>query len=367
MNNLYEALESCLQDIEKGADVEAVLVRYPDLANELRPILETSVGAKSMAVPVPSPEVMLRNRAKVLQYAAQMREARAGSSQRGWAAPLRRLVVTLAVVTVLFVSGTGLVRAAANTLPGDSLYPVKRTWEDVSLLLTFDSQQREMLELEHENKRLYETKALLEEGRSEEVDFNGRVTSQNGNEWVVAGIRVLISNQTEIRDQGITVGDTVRIRGVTQGNDTILAERIRLLSDDAKLPDAEDGHKSENDNEDNSGPGSGDEGPRVEETETPESDNSGPGSGTNTNENDNGNSGSNNDDNVSNDNSGSGGQGGGNDNSNDDDGSNSGSGNGDDEDDNEDNSGSGGGGNSGPGGGGGSDEDNSGPVEAGID
>jgi hypothetical protein len=34
-----------------------------------------------------------------------------------------------------FVSGTGLVRAA-TTLPGDNLYPVKRTWEDVLVLLT---------------------------------------------------------------------------------------------------------------------------------------------------------------------------------------------------------------------------------------
>ena len=54
MNNLYEALEICLKDLEKGADLESVLFRYPDLADELRPILEASAGAKGIAAPAPS-------------------------------------------------------------------------------------------------------------------------------------------------------------------------------------------------------------------------------------------------------------------------------------------------------------------------
>ncbi|HEX5943629.1 MAG TPA: DUF5667 domain-containing protein, partial [Anaerolineales bacterium] len=226
MNNLYETLEICLQDIEKGADVESVLFRYPDLADELRPMLEASAGAKNMAVPAPVPDVVRRNRAKVLQHAAQMREGKVRSSQRIWFASLRRIAVTLAVVTVLFVSGTGLVGASSNTLPGDNLYPVKRTWEDLRLFFTFNPLEREALEIEHENERLHEVQEVLAEGRFAEVDFNGVVTSQNGNEWVVAEVRVLISDQTEIREQGITVGSPVRVRGITQGNNTVLAERI---------------------------------------------------------------------------------------------------------------------------------------------
>jgi hypothetical protein len=321
MNNLYETLEICLQDIEKGADVESVLFRYPDLADELRPILEASAGAKRMAVPAPSPDVVRRNRAKVLQHAAQLRGGKARSSQRIWFASLRRIAVTFAVVTVLFVSGTGLVGASSNTLPGDNLYPVKRTWEGVRLLFTFDPLEREALESEHENERLHEVQEVLAAGRSTEVDFNGVVTTQHGNEWVVAGVRVLISGQTELRDQGITIGSSVRVRGITQGDNTVLAERIRLLSSEENLPQVEDGHESEGGNENNSGPGSGDEGPRVEETEVPESENDN--SGTNDTLNDNGNensnsndnSGSSNDSSGSNDNSGSDNSGSGSDNS----------------------------------------------------
>src|SRR3970282_633813 len=108
MNDLYEALEVCLQDIEQGADLETVLFRYPDLADELRPILEGSNNARSMAIVAPSAEVVRRNRAKVLQHAAQMREAQLKPTRRIWFASLRRLAVTLTVVAMLFVSGTGL-------------------------------------------------------------------------------------------------------------------------------------------------------------------------------------------------------------------------------------------------------------------
>ena len=311
-----------------------------------------------MAAPAPSTDVVRRNRARVLQLAAQMREGKVKSAQRLWFASLRRIAVTLAVVTVLFVSGTSLVGASSNTLPGDNLYPVKRTWEGVRLFFTFNGPEREALELEHENERLDEVKELFGEGRSAEVDFNGLVTSQNGNEWVVADVRVLISDQTEIRDQGIVVGSAVRVRGVTQGNNTILAERIRLLSSDAKLPDTDDGHESEEGNENNSGPGSEDEGPKVEETLTPELENDNSGSnndsGTNDNLNDNGSNDSNSNDNGgSNDNSGSDDNSGSNDNDNGSSNDNSNDSGGDDSNSNDNGNDSGGGDNSGSGGDGG--------------
>jgi hypothetical protein len=213
-----------------------------------------------------------------MQRAAQLREAKTKSS-RLWFVSLRRMAVTLAVVAILFVSGTGLVRAASDTLPGDNLYPVKRTWEDVLLLFTFNVQQRASLEVEHENERLHELKELFAEGRSAEVDFAGTVTSQSGNELIVSGVRVMISSQTRIPEDPILAGSAVRVRGVTQGQDTVIAERIQLLSPDDQLPDIEYEHEGKEDNsnegsshqeEDNSGPGSGNEDPRIEESQTPE-------------------------------------------------------------------------------------------------
>jgi hypothetical protein len=372
MNNVYEILEICLQDIERGENIETVLFRYPDVADELRPILEGSMHARSMAIVGPSPEVMRRNRAKVLQHAAQMREAnvKPASPRRIWLASLRRMAVTLAVVVLLLVSGTGLVSAASTTLPGDNLYPVKRTWEDLTELLTLDLQHREALEIQHETQRIYEVQELFAAGVSAEVDFSGLVTSQDGNEWIIADIRVVVTDQTEVRDGPIIAGDAVRVRGQTQPDGSVLAERVRLLSPGENIPDEVENEEKDNDN---SGKGSRDE----SSNSGPGSDNSGPGSGENENDgnnenddsNDNGgsdnsgsgsgdNSGSNSNDDGSHSGSNDSGGGGSGSNSNDDSGGDSGddsSGGGSGSNSNDDSSGHGSGGDSG------SEEDNSGP------
>lgn len=285
MSNLYDILEICLQEIDNGADVDTVLFRYPEFAEDLRPILETSVKAKSIAVPEPSVDVVRRNRAKVFQHAAELREARVQPSRSFWTVSLRRALVSLAVVATLFISSTGLVRAASTTLPGDNLYPVKRTWEDVLVLFTFDTRAREALEVEHENERLEELYELFAEGRSfVEVDFSGYVTHQNGDLWLVSKIPVVISAQTELRDGVISEGNAIRVRGVTQSDGTVLAERVDLLDAGVPLPNVDDDAENENSNDnsgnendsdnDSSGPGSGNENesPQVEPTAAPETE-----------------------------------------------------------------------------------------------
>ena len=237
MNKQYEILEVCLNEIEQGVSVDAVLSRYPEYTNELRPIIETSVQAKDIAVPVPSPEVVKRNRAKLLQRAAEMREAK--SVPRIWSAPLRRAFVSLAIVALLFVSGTNLVRAASTSLPGDQLYPVKRSWEDVLLFFTFDEDAREALEFEHENERLDELHELFAEGRSARVNFAGYVTRQNKDEWRVSGVTVFISSQTDLPNQPIQTGMAVRVTGQTQNGIGVAADRIEVLPPGSNLPKIE--------------------------------------------------------------------------------------------------------------------------------
>jgi hypothetical protein len=285
MNELYDILELCLQEIEKGTEIETVLSRYPKHADELRPLLETSVQAIRLASLGPAPDVERRGRAKLLQQAALMREAQAQPqpSRRLWSVPLRRALVTLTVIGVLFISSTRLVQAASTTLPGDNLYPVKRTWEDVRVLFTFDNQAREALEVEHENERLYELNDLFTEGRSAKVDFAGTVMSQNGDLWEVAKIPVLISSQTELGTQPVVVGNAVRVKGYTQLGGTVMAERVDLLPAGIPLPEVDDDHnpatgqenpeseqQQQNSGDDNSNEGSEDGAPKPEATKAPQ-------------------------------------------------------------------------------------------------
>ena len=147
MNKIYDVLEICLQELENGADLETVLARYPDLASELRPILKASIMARHGA------RLFLRPRqkrfdaavAKVLQHAAQMREAKVAPRKR-MIPFFQRLAIAFTLAALFLSSGTGLVSASSSALPGENLYPVKLTWENVRLFFTFNEEYRETLE-----------------------------------------------------------------------------------------------------------------------------------------------------------------------------------------------------------------------------
>ncbi|MEP7134934.1 MAG: DUF5666 domain-containing protein [Chloroflexota bacterium] len=230
MSKLDQILEVCLQAIERGDTIETIVSRYPQFADELRPILEAAVSMKNKNLfEVPS-DVVRRNRAKLFQQAAEMREGRVKRGSQGvWFIAFRRALVTLIVLAFVFASGTGLVRAASSTLPGDQLYPVKRTWEDILVFVTLGSQHRETLELEQENERLGELRELFEARRSASVDFSGLVTTQNSNQWSVSGINVLITSQTQLPQEIVSIGTGIRVVGHAQDG-VVQADSIALIS-----------------------------------------------------------------------------------------------------------------------------------------
>lgn len=241
-NRLYGILEACLNDLERGTVLEDILARYPDCADELRPLLQLADDARASAVITVPEEVIKRGRARVLQAAAELREQkkarpmlspfwrREASSARTF-----RLAFTVAAILVfLLTGGTGLVRASSGSLPGDQLYPVKRTWEDVHLLFTFENEAREKLAIEYEQEREYEISELIEQGRMEKVTLQGILEDQPGGQLTVSGIPVMLGNAA-VDDIGLSPGSYVEIEGETHdGKIDVL--RLTLQATPVLLP-----------------------------------------------------------------------------------------------------------------------------------
>lgn len=251
--NLYEALADCLQAIETGAEIESVLKRYPELADELRPVLEASVQARLLAAPVIPAAAIQRGRARVLQHAARMRESTRSPRRQFVLFP--HLAVSLALVFLFFIlGGTGLVRASGEALPGDRLYPVKRTVEDVRLLLVSSADGREELENEFEQKRLYEINQLLLEGRRQSISFVGEVMLQDDSRWVVSGIPVQIMPGCELPAEPVMLGASILLKGSTSQQGFVEAAQVELLAPGISLPtpqptktvEPDDGNQNEN-------------------------------------------------------------------------------------------------------------------------
>jgi hypothetical protein len=92
------------------------------------------------------------------QIAAQRSLARPRTSARSiWWQTLRYVAV---VALVIALAVTGLTSASANSLPGDRLYPVKRTVEDVRLALASPNSQAS-LHVDFAGRRINEFEELL--------------------------------------------------------------------------------------------------------------------------------------------------------------------------------------------------------------
>lgn len=275
MNKLYDELEICLQELENGVDPETVLARYPDLDRELGPILKASVNARtrSVAVPAPSPEAVRRGRAKLLQHASEMREPKAAPRKR--MIPIfQRLAITFTLTAFFLASGTGLVGASSSALPGENLYPVKRTWEDLRLFFTFNPDRKELLESEFESERLDEVGELLAEGRHETIQFAGVFMQVNGVMYV-SGVTVLIPANLQVPANGAAV----IITGRTNAQGLVEIESIEYLPEGAVVPvgnpvevENESNSNSGSDSEEGAGSGSSNEAQGSGTNTTPESD-----------------------------------------------------------------------------------------------
>ena len=252
---LAAALQDCLEQLGGGSDLESVLGRHPAHGEALRSLLAAAQSARDLGRgPLPA-NAMTIGRARLLKKAAELRKSRRGTPVLTPA--LRVGFAAVLIVAFLVLAGGGLVTASADALPGDALYGVKRTAERLRLDLTFDAGQQTALEDEFHQRRIQETEALLSGGRVEQVEFSGVVSGQTADGWTVSGIRVIVSAQTEMEGE-IRIGSLVEVRGLTQADDSVLAQRIRAES-------AEDGGAS-------SGAGNGGE-PATSESGNQESGN----------------------------------------------------------------------------------------------
>ncbi len=244
MNELSDALQNCLQGIEDGQAMETVLARYPDLESKLRPLLELSVQARSLSEPGVPEDVKRRGRVRLLQQAAGMRESkRVPHTLR--IPNFSRAIITIGLVGVLVLTSTGFVSASSGALPGDQLYPVKRTWEGVRLFFVFNPQEHDLLESEFDQERLNEIDELIGKKLTASITFTGLVTRQADGQWLVSGIPVSVVSSTSPSFSAISDGAPVTIVGNTRSDGVVEAQQIQLLQPGGPLPPFEPSENNE--------------------------------------------------------------------------------------------------------------------------
>ncbi len=216
-----------MQMIGKGSTVNQALARFPDLADQLRPLLQAAQSVRQYGQSAISKDVVKRGRERLMTHAASLRER-----EKGWKripSFLRFAFLVLLVMGLLTLGGNGLLKASAHSLPGDALYGVKRTAENIQLTLAFNTSQRTVLQDQFDQLRIEETESLLAGKRTEQVEFSGPVEARLPDGWLVSGLRVILNSQTAVNGK-IAIGAQVEVTGLTQINGDILAVRIRTAA-----------------------------------------------------------------------------------------------------------------------------------------
>ena len=246
-----DALEKCIEFMETGAPLGDCIKEYPDLTPEMQKILETAEEAMSLQeerVPI---EAMNRSRIKLLsqakllgssnkddtpvsgfvQLTQTIKQAFLGlSSLRPLAG---RLVLVIGITGLLIFFSRGLLITSAKSLPGDSLYPVKRAVEDISVYLVPSSEIRQEYEDNYYLQRVEEVKRLIGLKRIQKISFEGILESVSNTDWSVSGIPVSLEANTTIvgglnGTQSVEPGSIVKVEGITNAQGWVSANEIHL-------------------------------------------------------------------------------------------------------------------------------------------
>jgi Domain of unknown function (DUF5666) len=246
-DRLFEALDICLKARETGIPLEDCVKLYPEMASELRPLLEIAQDASRMTTKQMPVDAMNRSRTKLLVRAMQLRnlneQSKRHSFMRWLTMPIRsikeisipagRLVFAALIALLLVLTSGGLLVTSAKSLPGDTLYPVKRVVEDIGYHLAPRGEIQQTFEHNYIQQRITEVQSLINLKRVQQVSFEGIVESKDRDQWMVGGIPVNIQPNTTIiggldGTQSIEIGMRVEVEGLTQREGWVDAQEIHL-------------------------------------------------------------------------------------------------------------------------------------------
>ncbi|KAB2969627.1 MAG: hypothetical protein F9K18_01050 [Thermoanaerobaculia bacterium] len=160
-SDLESILDRCLDLLQEGRSVEQCVHRYPEVADELEPLLRVAGDLQRLPRAEPRPAALraalLRVGSALPRQAAGHRRGQGRDLLRRWSFPVRSVVLRWsAAAAAIVVLTLGLGAASAQSVPGNLLYPLKLVTERVAFALTTSPDRRAELRLSFADSRLEE-------------------------------------------------------------------------------------------------------------------------------------------------------------------------------------------------------------------
>jgi hypothetical protein len=239
LEKLEGILVQCIEDIKGGkSSIEDCLDKYPSMREELEPLLRIALEIRQPLDVKPSPSFKAKARIWLMDqihgrqtttrwpWSRHQRQAKPISYARRFSMSTASII--LVIVLALFGAGGGTVYAAQDSLPGDTLYPVKLGTEQVIMMLPGDDVARAERALNFTERRVEEMRTLAERGRS--GDLNLAVEK-----YGYALNTTLVRMERACNNRGLAAKNvTVRVAEATSRHLCVLDRVYDMVPDQAK-------------------------------------------------------------------------------------------------------------------------------------
>lgn len=192
------------------------------------------VNAASWMASAPRPNLPARATAdiqsQILQHAQQ--QSFDHRTLRPDFRPILRWALVASVILAIMATG---VPATLASVPGDPLYPLKLTLEQVEVTLASSPQTRANLGLNHAERRLQETRTLLERGQFDAALINASLDNMADSAHIVrstAGFSPDIIRELETRTIALNttlagvIAEASQLEGAIQSNAILLMTQV---------------------------------------------------------------------------------------------------------------------------------------------
>ncbi len=173
--HLDEILDDCINRLARGETADSCIAAYPEDALELEPLLAVAAATlKAARSATYSAEAKTRGLRKLNEaVSARPRRRAVPLGWFGWRSPMARpLVVGVAVVLFATSLAMGADAAASDSVPGDLLYWVKSSRENISLMVPRSDMSKAQKHARLADERSREMDRLMDRGKYVEAERN---------------------------------------------------------------------------------------------------------------------------------------------------------------------------------------------------
>lgn len=181
---IEKIFNKCINLIEKGYSIEYCLERYSGYREELEEYFDAAKELGKIREVKPDSEYMNASLKKIYASSVEAPEVKVPETGRVRMGPaiLKPALIFLAVFILASFSFVGTAYAAQDSIPGEVLYPVKRSAESIKLMV-YPESMKGSLHYQFLNNRISEADILLETSESPDDEVIGKLLEEADGEF----------------------------------------------------------------------------------------------------------------------------------------------------------------------------------------